>query len=140
MIKIDNKNFNAEWVASSFEQTADILNGDNSGRLQGSKSMYLEYVGTFFNTSGQIRRQKTCTDAEWDNLYLTLANPKNDHTVVLPFGQGNLTTEVYIAKVTRKLIMQTNSRNVWESVYEVTYTAMDSQWLAGGSLTGYSGG
>lgn len=139
MITVDGINYNAEWV-KGLEQIADILNGDNSGRLQGTKSMYLEYVGTFFNTNGQIRRNSACTDSEWDRLFLTLANPKNDHTVVIPFGQGTLTTEIYISKVKRKLIKEKEGRKIWEPVYEVTYTAMDSQWPAGSSLKGYSGG
>lgn len=140
MITIDGKAYNAEWVSNSLEQTADILNGDNSGRLQGNKSMFLEYIGTFFNTGAQIHRSVTCTDAEWDSLYLALANPINSHTVVLPFGQGKLTTDIYISKVKRKLLLQKNGRNVWDKVYEVTFTAIDSQWLAGGSIQGYTEG
>lgn len=138
MIIIDGKAYNAEWVTKSFEQTADILNGDNSGRLQGNKSMYLEYIGTFFNTNGQIRRTNACTDAEWDDLYLALANPINAHTVVLPFGQGKLTTDIYISQLKRKLILQKNGRNFWDNVYEVAFTSIDSQWLAGGSIQGYT--
>ena len=138
MIKIDGKEYKADWVAGSLEQTADIINGDNSGRLQGTKSMCLEYVGTFFNTSAQIHRSIGCTDADWDNLYLTLANPINSHTVVLPFGQGNLETDIYISKVTRKFISKNNDRKLWEKVYDVTFTAIDSQWLAGSNnIKGY---
>ena len=141
MIKIDGTEYNAEWVSSSLEQTADILNGENSGRLQGTKSMYLEYIGTFFSTSGQIRRAAACTDAEWDSLYLTLANPVNAHTVVLPFGQGALETDIYISQVKRKLILRKHGRTLWEKVYDVTFTAIDSQWLAGDdNIKGYSEG
>ena len=141
MIKIDGKEYNAVWVSGSLEQTADILNGKNSGRLQGTESMYLEYIGTFFNTSGQIRRTAACTDAEWDNLYLTLANPVNAHTVILPFGQGTLETDIYISQVKRKLVLCKQGRTLWEKVYDVTFTAIDSQWLAGDDeINGYSGG
>lgn len=140
MFKIDGKVYNASWVSGSMEQTADILNGDNSGRLQGSKSMYLEYIGTFFNTSGQIRRDADCTDTEWDELYMALANPINSHKVILPFGQGTVETAVYIAKIKRKLISQKNGRNIWEKVYEVAFTSIDSQWRAGGKIQGYTGG
>jgi hypothetical protein len=139
MIKIDGTDYNVEWVTGTLEQTADILNGENSGRLQGTKSMYLEYIGTFFNTSVQIRRAAACTDAEWDNLYLTLANPVNAHTVVLPFGQGTIETEIYISQVKRKFISRKYGRTLWEKVYDVTFTAIDSQWLAGDEeIKGYS--
>ncbi len=135
MIYIDGTLYNAEWVSGSLEQTADILNGDNSGRLQGSKSMYLEYVGTFFNTSGQIRRKNDCTDSEWNNLYRALANPINSHTVRVPFDEGYMETDIYVSQIKRKLIKS----GKWNSAYEVTYTSIDSQWLAGGSLQGYVG-
>ena len=103
--------------------------------------MYLEYIGTFFNTSGQIRRTAACTDAEWDNLYLTLANPVNAHTVILPFGQGTLETDIYISQVKRKLVLCKQGRTLWEKVYDVTFTAIDNQWLAGDDeINGYSGG
>lgn len=137
MFVIDDTEYNASWVNDSMEQTADILNGDNSGRLQGNKSMYLEYIGTFFNTSGQIRREAACTDAEWDSLYLTLANPVNNHTVVLPFGQGSLKTDIYISQVKRKYVQRKHGRRIWGKVYDVTFTAIDSQWLAGEEISGY---
>lgn len=139
MITIDGTNYNASWVANSLEQTADIINGDNSGRLQGTKAMYLDYVGTFFNHSGQIRRNKECTDKQWDDLYLVLANPINNHTVILPFAQGNLQIEIYISQVKRKLIRISEDTNLWEKVYTVTFTAMESNWLAGEEITGYTG-
>ena len=137
MITIDGVNYHAEWVNGSLEQTADILNGDNSGRLQGNKSMYLEYVGTFFNHSGQIRRGNDCSNDEWDNLYLVLANPINKHTVKVPFNQGYMTTAIYVSQAKRRFVNTDESRHKWEKVYEITYTTVDSQWLAGGNLTGY---
>lgn len=136
MITIDNKKYDAEWVFNTLEQTADIINGDNSGRMQGNKSMYLDYVGTFFNHTGQIRRGKNCTDKEWDDLFLALANPINDHSIILPFGQSNLHTEVYISQIKRKLIKITTDCSVWTKVYDVTLTAINAQWLAGDSLQG----
>lgn len=138
MLNIDGTEYKADWVSGSMGQTADILNGDNSGRLQGTKSMYLEYIGTFFNTNGQIRREAGCTDAEWDSLYLTLANPINAHTVVIPFGQGKMETDIYVSQIKRKFISRKNGRTFWDKVYEVTFTAIDSQWVAGDEIIGYT--
>lgn len=140
MIIIDGVTYNAEWKSNSFEVTADIINGDESGRLQGSKSMYLDYIGTFFNTGGEIIRKKECTDEEWSNLFLALSNPINNHTVIVPFLQGCLQTEIYVSQVKSKLIDRKLGRNKWNTSYSVTFTAMDSQWLAGGSLQGYTVG
>lgn len=140
MVIIDGVTFNAEWKSDSFEVTADIINGDESGRLQGNKDMYLDYVGTFFNSGGEIVRKRECTDEEWSNLFLTLSNPINNHTVIIPFLQGYLQTEVYISQVKSKLKNRMLGRNKWSSSYSVTYTAMESQWLAGRELQGYTKG
>lgn len=140
MIRIDDTYYNAEWVKDSLEQSADIINGDESGRLQGDKSMYLDYVGTFFNHKGQIRRGKKCTDEEWDNLFLTLANPINDHSVDFPFGQSTIEIQIYISQVVRKLVKLTADSNVWTKVYDVTFTAMESNWLASGDIRGLAKG
>lgn len=141
MISIDGIVYNnTEWNSNSLEISAEIINGDESGRLQGSKDMYLDYVGTFFNTSGEIVRKTTCSDSEWDDLFLALCNPINKHTVKIPFLQGYLQTEIYISSVKSKLVEQKFGRNKWASAYQVTYTAMKSQWLAGSVLKGYTAG
>lgn len=140
MIKIDGISFNAEWQSKSFEQVADILNGDNVGRLQNTGDMYLDPIGTFYNTNGTIIRSQKCTDAEWDKLFKILSNPLSEHTVEIPFDQGYLTTKVYISQVKRTLIDQKFNRNKWSASYSVTFTAMESQWPAGGELQGYTVG
>lgn len=140
VIEIDGIVYNAEWKSNSFEVTADIINGDESGRLQNTKDMYLDYVGTFFNTGGEIVRKPECSDGEWDNLFLVLANPINNHTVKVPFLQGYLVSEIYISQVKSKLINQKYGRNKWNTSYSVTFTAMESQWRAGEEIQGYTGG
>lgn len=137
VIEIDGVVYNAEWKANGFEISADIINGDESGRLQGTKDMYLDYVGTFFNSTGEILRKQNCSNEEWDNLFKTLANPINNHTVKIPFLQGYLQTEIYISQVKAKLVNQKFDKNKWGGTYSVTFTAMESQWLAGGELQGY---
>lgn len=137
MIEIDGIKYNVDWVAGTLKQTADIINGDGSGRLQGTKEMYLEYVGTFFNHTGQIHRSKNCTDAEWNALYRVLANPKNSHTMSFPFDDGEITQKVYIASIVRTL-RKVPDTNRWEYVYDVTLPAMKSLWLADNSLGGYT--
>lgn len=137
MITIDGKTYNAEWVADSFTRKASILNGENSGRLQGNGDMFLEYIGTFFNFSGQIVRSANCSDKEWNDLFIALSNPINDHSVTVPFGNGIMNTRIYIANLEQVLKrISKDGKNVWSRVIDVSFTTMSSQWLAGGSLTG----
>lgn len=140
MIIIDNTRYHASWVSGDFEQTADILNGDDSGRLQGTKEMYLEYIGTFFNCKGTLHRDKDCTDAQWDELYRALANPVNRHTIRQPFDQGVLVSDMYISKAARTLIKTDleNKKHKWSSTVNVQFTAISSKWLADDNLLDYN--
>lgn len=143
MIIIDGISYNAEWAHSELKRKAEIINGDNSGRLQGNKDMYLEYVGTFFNYTGKIIRGKKCTDDEWDALYMKLVDPVNDHRVKVPFNQGWLSEKIYISSIEQGLIEQRKDdggkiRNKWEPTINITFTAMYSQWLASSTLKGFS--
>ena len=135
MITIDGKNYKATWL-KDLEQTADILNGEKSGRLQGSHQMYLEYVGTFFNHKGELRRDANCTEAEWNELFLKLCNPVNKHTVSFPFGENQeLTQEIYISSLTRKLKFMDDT-NRWERVYSVSFVAIGPAWHPNGVIRG----
>lgn len=137
MITIDGKTYKATWL-QDFEQVADILNGENSGRLQGTGKMYLEPLGTFFNHKGELRRDADCDDAMWNNLFLTLANPMNEHEVSFPFGKNQmLTQQVYISQVARKL-KYLKETNEWTRVYSMTFAAISPAWLPNGSVKGLS--
>lgn len=137
MITIDGINYNASWV-QKMTQTADIINGEGSGRLQGSYKMYLEYLGTFFNHTGQLHRDRACTDEEWDSLYLVLANPINKHVMPFPFGVDKLLTqEVYISKISRALLLNKET-NRWEEVYNVELPSISAAWTPNGAIKGLS--
>lgn len=139
MITIGGKNYNVTWVKGSLTQTADIINGSGSGRIQGTYSMYLEPLGTFFNHKGQLRRERDCTDKEWDEVYLLFANPMNSFTMTFPFGSEQLLTQkVYNAKISRALLFS-KDKNTWEKVYDVELPAMESAWRAGKKIVGLSG-
>lgn len=138
MITIDGINYNASWV-QKMTQTADIINGESSGRLQGTYKMYLEYLGTFFNHAGQLHRDRACTDEEWDNLYLVLSNPINKHVMPFPFGVDKiLTQEVYISKVSRALLLNKDT-NKWEDVYNIELPSISAAWTPRGTIKGLSG-
>ena len=134
MITIDGKTYKVEWVADSFKRKAEILNGENSGRLQGTGAMFLEYVGTFFNFSGQIVKNTACSDEEWNEFYEVLSNPINKHIVTVPFGNDTMTAEIYISRVEQTLRRKTrDGKNKWANVIDVSLVATESQWLAGQS-------
>lgn len=127
----------AEWIENSLQRKAEIINGDASGRLQSTKAMFLDYVGTFYNYTGELRREKDCTDEEWEALFKVLTNPINDHTITVPFGGTTLTSRFYISSVDSKLITKKGGTdqtekvyNEWERIYKVAFTSMSPQRVA----------
>ena len=136
MITIDGKTYKATWL-QDLQLNTEILNGENSGRLQGSAKMYLEYIGTFFNYTGELKRDGDCTDEEWHELFLTLSNPVNKHIGEFPFGTNQvLEQEVYIANLSMPLRKIDKERNIWDKVISVSFTAISPAWLPSGSIKG----
>mgnify|MGYP006928445040 CR=1 FL=1 len=134
MILIDNVAYKANW--DGLKRKFEIINGDNSGRLQGNKDMYLEYVGTFYNFEGTLVQQRNCSPAEWDELIKVLSNPINDHTVTVPFNQSTMTWQFYVSSGEQDLIQIKDEGNRWARTIKVTLSAMYAQWLAGSTMQG----
>ena len=138
-MKIDGKRYNAEFLRP-LTLTNEILNGENSGRLQGTGEMYLEHIGTFPNYSGTIYRGHDCSQDEWIELiFNVLSNPKNDHEIEVPYANGYLTARFYISTVKSDFIIARPS-NDWGKKIDVKLTPMNAAWLHGKSLTGYMEG
>lgn len=136
MITIDGKTYKATWL-QDLQLNAEILNGENSGRLQGSAKMHLEYIGTFFNYAGELKRDADCSDEEWFDLFLLLSDPINKHTVQFPFGVNKiLEQEVYPAGTKMVLRKIDEERNIWDKVISVSFIPIAPSWLPNGSIRG----
>lgn len=134
---MDGTTYKATFVEKSLKLKAEIINGDNSGRMQNTKEMFLDYVGTFFNYEAQFVRDNDATDADWDNFFLALCNPINKHTATFPFNQQTMTEYVYVSSVQRGYIRKkgdTNNPHKWEPVITVAFVSTKSMWLAGGNI------
>lgn len=132
---IDNREFNVDWKQDTLKQMWTIINGDDSGRLQGTKDMYLSFVGTFINFKGTIVQKPNCTDDEWYSFLRLLKNPINKHTVTVPFENTTMTWQFYISSGEEGYIGSKHG-NKWHRTVEITLTALKAQWLAGGSIRG----
>ena len=135
MIKIDGVEYKATWL-QGLEQTVDILNGDGTGRMQGTGDMYIEPLGSFLNHKGTLHKDKDCTEAEWSNLFLALCNPENEHTVTFPFGVNQTVTQkIYVSQIKRTLMLSKDT-NKWSGVIEVSFVASKAFWGSKGFLQG----
>lgn len=140
MIKIDEVEYKVTWK-EKLKCGFEILNGGNTGRLQNTGDMYLDPIGTFFNYEGTIMQNKDCSAEEWDNFLLVLANPLSEHMVTVPFNQGYMTWKFYISSGARDCIKIVTGQEIrWANTLDVKFTAMESQWPAGGELQGYTEG
>lgn len=122
-IKIDNISFPAEWVKNSFTLSAEIMNGEKSGRKQ-NRNMFLQYLGTFYNFSGTVVKQKRCTNTQWEMLFTLLSNYHNVHNIEVPFAQGYMKCDVYISSIKRNYA---NNIKRWKKTFDVQFTVMISQ-------------
>lgn len=93
---------NVEWEAKSFVQTAQIMNGEASGRFELTGDMYITYDSAFYTYKGTIVKGKNCSVGTWDNVFRILTSPYNDHYVSMPFSDTD--EHIYITKVERKLV------------------------------------
>lgn len=126
--EIDGYSFGSDDVMiTDLTEKAEILTGKNSGRRQ-DFNMYIEYGGTFFNHSFVLHKRGSCTQARWDDLFMILSNPVNNHSIRMPHKQGYLIYDAYISSATRKLISASRG-NDWGDI-TVEFIAMSPQWRA----------
>lgn len=134
---IDDRKFNVEW-SSDLKVQFEILNGSNTGRLQHTGEMYLDYIGTFYNFSGEVIKLPSCTEEEWDEFIECISDPINAHKVKVPFKQGYMLWDFYVSsgEVGIKKI-QKDGKIVKTKTIPLNLVAMKSQWLARQELDGY---
>lgn len=95
-----------EWEANTLSQTAQIMNGEASGRFELSGDMYITYDSAFYTYKGVIVKGKNCSVGTWDNFFNIISSPYNDHYVSMPWSNND--EYIYISKVERKLIKRKN--------------------------------
>ena len=123
-LTIDGRTFNAEIPQNGIKRSGSILDGPNAGRTKTGR-MLRDVIGTYYNYSVQVNTNAMAPD-QYDALYEVLTAPVDCHTITVPYGQGTLTFEAYVASVEDSLIAVQNGINLWCSL-AFTFTAMDPQ-------------
>lgn len=143
---------NCVWKKNSVVQSAEIMNGSGSGRIDLTGDMIIEPDSVFLNYTGTILKGKNCSAYEWDKIFAVLSSPINDHYICFPQQTENLdwTTQqfltnssyIYISSAERKLIKRNPSRlfsssqdwstsykgiNEWANSLDITFTAMTKE-------------
>lgn len=113
----------------SLQREASILDGENAGRLKNG-NMSRDVIGTFYNYDVSVMPNEKNPGA-YNTLYETITAPVESHLVALPFGQGEISFEGYIANATDQLRQLRGTEKLWDKL-AFTVVAMEPQRYYGG--------
>lgn len=126
MLTIDGVDYDVLISRDGIKRNGAILDGENAGRLK-SGTMVLDTIGTYFNyVVGPIQPNPQNPES-YDALYEAVMSPtRREHTVTMPFGQGAITFECYIANAADTL-HKTGNVNRWNGL-TLTCTMISPHW------------
>lgn len=124
-VKINGRSFDVDVAISNIEETFNVLDGENAGRVMSGRMIrdiigtYIGHKITFFN--GKSRAD---FDALWDFL---IAHSVDDYvTLEAADGQSSISYEAYYTSGTRKIRSVENGVNYWDEI-QVSFVPMDAQ-------------
>lgn len=89
---IDGNTYDVEIV--SLKRKFRVLDGNKAGRASDG-SMMRNIIGTYYNYSMQLNTDRL-SRSQYDELYEILSAPQDSHTVILPYGRGTITQQMYV--------------------------------------------
>lgn len=123
--KINGVQWDNRVAISDIEESLNVLDGDNSGRVMTGRMVrdvigaYIGHKVTFFNGKSQEE-----FDALWDFLK---KHSVDDHVKVeICDNQSSIKYDAYYTKLSRKLISAGDDGNYWDEI-QVSFVAMDAQ-------------
>lgn len=123
--KLNNQSFDVGVSISDYEESFNVLDGDNAGRVMTGRMVrdiigtYLGHKVTFFNNGN---------NAAFDGLWSFLKAHSVDDSVMLSAadGQESISYEAYYTSGTRRLKRVEGGVNYWDEL-EVSFVPMDAQ-------------
>lgn len=109
---------------ASLKRTFAVLDGDNAGRTMDG-AMQRDIIGTYYNYSLELDSDYSSPE-EYDALYEVLSAPVNKHTLVVPYAQGTMTFEAYVANGEDELFHMYRDLNKWDNL-SINFVAMAPQ-------------
>lgn len=108
----------------SLERTGAVLDGSNAGRTMDG-AMKRDIIGTYYNFNLELTSDYSDLE-QYDALYEVITAPVDSHTITMPYGQGTITFEAYVANVTDNLLHRQDSFSKWNNM-KVNFIAMEPQ-------------
>lgn len=123
--KINGQSFDVAVAISDIEETFNVLDGSNAGRVMSGRMIrdvigtYIGHKITFFNG-----KSNADFDALWDYL---IAHSVDDYVnLEAADGQTSLSYQAYYTSGTRSLRSAADGTNVWDEI-EINFVPMDAQ-------------
>nr|DAJ43866.1 MAG TPA: hypothetical protein [Caudoviricetes sp.] len=123
--KINGQSFDVTVAISDIEETFNVLDGSNAGRVMSGRMIrdvigtYIGHKITFFNG-----KNNADFDALWDYL---IAHSVDDYVnLEAADGQTSLSYQAYYTSGTRSLRSAADGTNVWDEI-EINFVPMDAQ-------------
>lgn len=108
----------------SLKRNFAVLDGPNAGRVMDG-STKRDIIGTYYNYSMELDSSYSDLE-EYDKLYEVISSPQDSHNIVVPYGQGTLTFEAYVANGEDDLIHKRENFNKWNNL-RINFVAMKPQ-------------
>lgn len=115
---IDGNTYDVEIV--SLKRKFSVLDGDKAGRASDG-SMMRNIIGTYYNYSMQLNTDRL-SRSQYDELYEILSAPQDSHTVILPYGRGTITQQMYVTGGEDDLRID-DEGNIWDNL-SIEFVAM----------------
>lgn len=124
-IKINNTAFDVTVAISDIEESFNVLDGDNAGRVMTGR-MIRDVIGTYIGHRVTFFNGKSNSD--FDALWSFLIAHSVDDSVTLEAadGQTSISYEAYYTSGSRKLRQVDNGVNYWDEI-EVNFIPMEAQ-------------
>lgn len=126
-VKINGVSFDVDVAISAIEETFNVLDGENAGRVMSGR-MVRDIIGTYIGHKVTFFNGKSNED--FDRLWEYLVEHSVDDFVQLEAadGQSSIAYEAYYTTGTRRLSESSvnNGVNKWDEL-EVSFVPMDAQ-------------
>ncbi len=123
--KINGQSFDVTVAISDIEETFNVLDGSNAGRVMSGR-MIRDVIGTYIGHKITFFNGKS--NADFDALWNYLIAHSVDDYVNLEAadGQTSLSYQAYYTSGTRSLRSAADGTNVWDEI-EINFIPMDAQ-------------
>lgn len=125
VFSVDGVEYPGVFVKSPIHRSFNVLDGENAGRTMDGR-MQRDIIGTYYTY--RLEFDASLSDPEeYDALFEALSAPVDSHIISVPYGQGSLTFEAYVANGEDDLSrIYRNESKKWDNL-TVNFVAMEPQ-------------